>query len=94
MVLIKSDYNPFVSVTILPGVNFGHMKMNPHKGGLKLGGRHSTVVVFMLRAWAARVRITAPESFSDAAVLIDSALLRDVDSADKMLNKLIEPIQY
>ena len=52
------------------------------------------MVAFKLRARAARVRITTPESFSDVAVLIDSALLRDVDSADKMLNKLIEPIQY
>ena len=39
-------------------------------------------------------QITALESFSDAAVLIDSALLREVDSADKKLKKLIEPIQY
>ena len=46
-----------------------------------MGGRHSTVVGFMLHARAARVRITAPESFSDVAVLIDSALLREVDSA-------------
>ena len=59
-----------------------------------MGGRHSKEVELTLRAQAARVRITAPESFSDVAVLIDSALLREVVSAFKKLNKLIEPIQY
>ena len=52
------------------------------------------MVAFTLRARGARVQITAPEYFSDVAVLIDNALLREVDSADKKLNKLIEPIQY
>ena len=54
-----------------------------NKVSLGVGGRHSTVVAFELRPWAARVRIMAPESFSDVAVLIDSALLREVNSADK-----------
>ena len=54
-------------------------------------GRHSTAVVFKLRAPAAQVRISAfpRKIFSlDVAELIDSK-----DSAIK-LNKLIEPIQY
>ena len=51
------------------------------------------MVAFLLRARVARVQIMAAESFSDVAVLIDSALHGEVDSADKKLNKLIEPIQ-
>ena len=42
------------------------------------GGRHSTAVAFTLHAQPARVRITAPENFSDVAVLINSK-----DSAEK-----------
>ena len=45
---------------------------------LLMGGRHSTAVGFTLHAQPAQVRITAPENFSDVAVLIDSK-----DSAEK-----------
>ena len=49
-----------------------------------MGGRHSTVVAFLLRAQPARVQITAPEFFSDIAVLINGALLRTSGQCKKL----------